>query len=202
MKLKLSKLLIVLLFLSSSCANLFQDNKPSTRPIDYIAGAKKLDFKKFFDGSVDGFSIIKDQDDNIIDTKKILIDGEWEGNKGIIKQRYENRKGKKDSRTWLVTMHKDGTFDAVGHDISAPALGKQIHNSAQITYQLRVKRNGVRQEVFFEDRMYQIDSDSMIIITNFKNLNPDHSEQVRDNYGQIITSLHKVYDYEDSSNSN
>ncbi|MBL6664846.1 MAG: DUF3833 family protein [Rickettsiales bacterium] len=195
MKRNIIRFAIVALLFSSSCAGLFEKNQDTVKPIDYISGGKKLDYKSFFEGGVDGFSILKDQNGNIMSTRKVFIDGEWEGNKGTIKHRYVYNDGRKDSRTWLVTLHKDGTFDAIGHDVAAPAQGNQVANAAQSTYVLRVKNNNISEDVSYEDRMYLVDEDSMIMITNFKKRKPNASPEVRDNFGQIITSLYKVKTY-------
>ena len=61
-----SKIALMALFLGSSCAGLFQGNQQSLKPLDYIKGDKKLDYRHFFDGEVDGFAIVKDQNGNII----------------------------------------------------------------------------------------------------------------------------------------
>jgi len=201
MKMNLSKFAIAALLLSSSCAGLFQDNKKTVEPIDYITGAEKLNYKNFFNGAVDGFSITKDQNGKIKSTKKVYIDAEWEENKGIIKHKYIYNDGKKDSRTWLVTLSKDGTFDAVGHDVAVPAHGKQISNAAQSTYTLRVKDSQRSEDIFYEDRMYLVDEDSMIMITNYRKIIPDPSPEASDNFGQIITSLHKIRSYKEDDNN-
>lgn len=198
MKMNLSKLAIIALLFSASCASLFQDDEIHVEPIDYIVGSAKLDYKKFFNGAVDGFSITKDQNGKIISTKKVYIDAEWEANKGVIKHKYVYNDGKKDSRTWLVTLSKDGTFDAVGHDVAVPARGKQIANAAQSTYTLRIKDNQRSDDIFYEDRMYLVDEDYMIIITNYKRKKPDPSPEASENFGQIITSLTKVRSYKEN----
>ena len=198
MKKNISKIAITALLFSSSCAGLFQDSKKPVDPIDYISGAEKLDYRDFFDGEIDGFAIVKNQYGKITATKKVYIDAEWEGNKGIIKNKYVYNDGKKDSRTWLVTLSKDGTFDAVGHDVSVPAHGKQIANAAQSTYTLKIKDSQRSEDIFYEDRMYLVDQDSMIMITNYRKENPDPSPEASDNFGQIITSLHRVRSYRES----
>lgn len=199
MKINISKTVaLAALLVSSSCAGLFQENKNVVEPIDYLSNGTKLDYKSFFDGQVDGFSIIKDQDGKIIGTRKVYIDGEWDGNKGTIKNRYVYNDGKKDSRTWLVTLFKDGTFDAIGHDIAAPAQGTQVSNAAQSTYTLRTKKDSGFDNVFYEDRMYLVDEDSMIMITNYKREKVNPSPDVRDNSGQVITSLYKVKNYKEA----
>jgi len=165
----------------SSCALMNGFNKPTE--MDYLDKGAKIDLKKFFNGDVEGFSILQDKDDKIIGTQTVKINGKWDDNKGVIQQNFIYN-GAKDSRTWLITTNEDGTFDAIGHDVSAPAKGKQIGNAAQMSYSLLLQENGVKQETKYEDRMYLVDDKSMIIISTLKK---GHSPA-----GKSIISLKKL----------
>lgn len=188
MKIKtLSRILfsIIFLFTLSSCAALQNmiSPKASFSEVNTVSSAGRIDIKNFFNGDLEGFAITKDQNDKITDVNTIKVEGSWEGNKGVIKKTYFYSTGKKDSRTWLVTVNNDGTFDAVGHDVASPGRGRQIGNVAQMIYSLLVPENGVKSEVRFEDKMYMVDKNSMIMITSFKKAYGS---------GTNITSLSKV----------
>lgn len=157
---------LFLISLLSSCTVLQNFNKSAE--IDYLEKGAKIDFKKFFSGDIEGFAITQDQNGKISGTQTVKINGKWDENKGVIQQNFIYADGKKDSRTWLITFNDNGTFDAVGHDVSSPAKGKQIGNAAQMIYSLLLSENGVKREVKFEDKMYLVDDKSMIVISDFK----------------------------------
>jgi len=165
-----------------SCAYFESLNK--SPDLDYLDKGTKMDIKKFFNGEVEGFAITKDEEDKIIGTQTIKITGKWEENKGVVQQNFTYSDGKKDNRTWLITVNSDGTFDAAGHDVSSLGKGKQIGNVAQMTYSLLVAgKKDTKQEVKFEDRIYLIDEKSAIMISNFEGgYNPS---------GQTVFSLKK-----------
>ncbi len=152
--------------LATSCAALSNFSKPSE--VDYIDKGVKMDIKKFFNGDVEGSAIIQDENGKIIATQTIKANGKWEENKGVLQQNFVNNSGEKDSRTWLITLNEDGTIDAVGHDVAAPAKGKQIGNAAQMSYALILRKKGEKEEIKFDDKMYLVDDKSMIIISEFK----------------------------------
>lgn len=178
--------LIAIISTISSCA--FLDKK--TVPMDYLKGSTKLDVRRFFKGDIDAFAIKQDKNGKIIDSYNLKVKGEWDGNKGVLKQNFHYRDGKKDSRTWLITVNSDGSFNAVGHDVSNSAKGKQIGNAAQSIYSLMVSQKGRKIEVNFEERMYLVDSKSMIMISKFANKNSASSEDSAS--GTIITSFKKL----------
>lgn len=160
---KISSLVLFSLFLSS-CAII---NGQNSSQLDYLEKGAKFNIMEFFDGEVEGFAIVQDGSGKIIDTKSIKISGSWEENKGVIKNVYVLSNGSKDSRTWLVTA-EDGSFTAIGHDIVAPAQGKQAGNAMQMTYSLSLPGvvKGQKSKVNFDDKIYLIDGESAIMISN------------------------------------
>ena len=178
--------LLAIIFTISSCS--FNNKKDV--PIDYLKGSVKLDVRKFFKGDLDAFAIKQDENGKIIDSYNLKVKGEWDGNKGILKQSFYYRDGTKDSRTWLITVNSDGTFNAVGHDVSNSAKGKQVGNAAKSVYSLMLTKKGKKHEVNFEERMYLVDSKSMIMISNYKNKNVTSEEENAS--GKIITSFKKI----------
>ncbi|MBU6140414.1 MAG: DUF3833 family protein [Proteobacteria bacterium] len=159
---KLSSLLLVL-SLTTSCAyiqNLIGD-KP--KEMTYLE-KPKLDLKTFFNGDLESFAIMHDANGKTIGSYTAKIKGDWDDNKGVIKNNVYYTNGKKDNRTWLVTDNLDGTFDTVGHDVSDSETGKQIGNALQIAYILAVPQDGTKQKVKVkvENELYLVDENSMI----------------------------------------
>ena len=176
---------IIAISMLSSCAyfeNLFA--KKQIAELDSLETAPKIDIKKFFNGDIEGFAITQDSAGKIIGTVQVKISGKWDENKGEIKQNFIYDSATKDSRIWLVTVNADGTFDAIGHDFTAPAQGKQIGNAAQMLYSLNLMDQGSKQAVRFEDKMYLVDEKSMIEISTYKKANGIS--------GKTITSLKKI----------
>lgn len=192
MKKSLIKLSLLTLFLSNSCA-LLQKQEKVAEPLDYIKGSTvKMNYRDFFNGKLEGFAIKKGQDGKITNSFKVEITGNWDDNRGVVKYNYIYFDGKKDSRTWLVTVDRDGTYEAIGHDVARPAQGEQIGNSARASYSLKISDKKTKEEVLFTEQMYLVDSESMILIQDYKKLNPSLEQGDRDNYGQIIVSLKKA----------
>jgi hypothetical protein len=159
---KFSLIVISALFLSSCVLD-----GQNVSQLDYLKRGAEFDVKKFFDGDVDGFAIVQDANGKILDTKSIKIEGSWEEEKGVIKKVFTSSRGKKDSRTWLITMDQGGSFTAIGHDIAAPAQGEQAGNAMRMIYSLLLPGNikGQKEAVNFEDKIYAVTADSAIMIS-------------------------------------
>jgi len=157
-------LVILALSLLSSCAALKSFQKPSQ--LDSLDRSTKFDWKRFFNGDVEGFAVIQDGSGKIIETETFKINGKWDDNKGVIQQNFTYGSGDKDSRTWLITLENDGTFTAIGHDITAPAQGKQQGNAMQMNYTLLLGgKDKQKVKVTFEDKIYLVDDKSAIMIS-------------------------------------
>jgi len=186
-------LIALTLVATSSCALVEKFMAPKPLPqIDYLEGAQKMDIKKFFDGDIAGFAIKQGENGKIIETQSITVSASWDENKGVIKKNAVANDGTKDIRTWLITVNSDGTFDAVGHDVASPAKGKQIGNAAQSFYSLMVNDKSGREEVEFEERMYLVSDDQMMMITNFKRKKNSVAKEDNRSFGKVITSFRKV----------
>lgn len=173
-------LLLLALFGATSCAVF--EKKPE---LDSLESGAKLDLRKFFNGELEGFSILQDGNEKIIDTGSVKISARWgDSSRGTITQETTDSAGKKEVRTWLITMNDDGTFDAVGHDLAGNASGYQIGNAAEMDYVLLLMENGKKVKNKFHDRMYLADDRSMIMISKTYS----GFSQV----GQKITSLRKL----------
>ena len=189
---KISKILFVsFLILNTSCVLL---NKSRPTELDTMEKGVKMDIKKFFNGEIEGFAITQNSAGKIIDTKTIKISGRWDDTKGTIRQESTSASSdKKENRTWLVSLFEDGTFDAIGHDVSSTAKGIQINNAARMNYSLLLQKDGVKKETKFEDKMYLIDEKSMIMISSF--------DAGSNNRGKTIISLKKIGSKSDSLKS-
>ncbi len=104
----------------------------------------------------------------------------------MIQQNFTYSDGTKDSRTWLVTVDSDGTFESIGHNVVAPAQGKQTGNAAQSLYSLMLGSKANKEEMNFEEKMYLVDEKSMIMIVNF-----DKKKADKVSSGKMIFSLTK-----------
>lgn len=176
--------LFALISLTASC-NIIKKPQPvqELNPAS-LNDAIKADYKKFFDGDIEAFSVIFDENDKITATKIIKINGDWEENKGIIRQRFVDNKGNRDSRTWLITLEDNNKFTAIGHDSASPANGIVSGNAIQMRYTLLVPYLGVKEKINFLDTMYMVDENSMIKISEFSK----NDKKI----GKKIVSLTKV----------
>lgn len=180
-------LLLTSLVAINSCAVLdkfMQKNNAPLQPLTYLEKAPKVNVKDFFDGDLEGFAIIQDANGKIENSFIVKVDGKWEENKGTVRHNYIYNGGKKDSRTWLITVNDPENYTAIGHDFIAPGQGRQFGNASQVIYTLTYPYKDKKEKIDFEDNLYLVDENSAIIISEMK-LN-------KNLVGKSIISLKKV----------
>ena len=180
--------IILLVFLLSSCATSRTDEN-DLRDFDSLDNGVKMDIRKFFSGDIEGSGIVQDGNGKIKKTYIVKVNGKWDDNKGVVSQNFQYSDGTKDGRTWLITMDANNiAFTAIGHEVSTPARGKQVGNSAQMSYSTSTQeKDGDKMgavEPRFDEKMYLVDDKSMIIVSRFIKNAIDS--------GKIIMSLKKV----------
>ncbi len=184
---KFFKLAIAVLALQtvSSCAQLdmILKGKKEVTPIDYLANGAKINIKNFLNGDLEGFAIVQDADGKIESSFVIKSNGKWEETRGTVQYNYTFNGGKKDSRTWLITVNDNGDFSAIGHDFVETGQGAQLGNTARVTYSLMTNYKEAKQKIDYEDKFYLVDDNSAVIISTMS--------QGRKDLGKAIISLRK-----------
>ncbi|MSP33321.1 MAG: DUF3833 family protein [Rickettsiales bacterium] len=171
-----SKILITTLTLATitSCELLQQLGSPKNKaltPVDYLEKAPKLDIKNFFTGDLEGFAILLNSQEKIDTSFTAKINGKWEENRGTVQYNYLYNGGKKDSRTWLITIDDSSSYSAIGHDFIETAQGRNQGNASIITYTLNAMLKEQKQRIEFEDQLYLVDEKSAIIISTMRSGN-------------------------------
>lgn len=157
--------ILSLIFIINSCLK----TKKTVNLALTHAGDKgpELDIKDYLNGGLSGWGVIQDNKGNVIKRFNAKIEGEWDGQKGIVKRKFIFTDGKSDNRVWLITVNKND-FSAVGHEVVGTARGQQYKGLAQLHYDLEKSFDGVRSKTSVTETIYNIDGNSSISILDFK----------------------------------
>ncbi len=167
------KILMAVLALQTlaSCAQLQQFLNPPKKelaPVDYLERSAKLDISSFLNGNLEGFAIIQDVNGKISDSYVLRVNGKWEETRGTVQFNYTFNGGKKDSRTWLVTVNDSMSYSAIGHDFIETAQGRTQGNASAVNYSLNTMFKEIKQRIDYEDQLYLVDEKSAIIISTMR----------------------------------
>lgn len=128
----------------------------------YAAERPALDLARYFNGKVTAHGIFQDRSGQVVRRFTVDMDGRWEGNQGVLDERFSYSDGTKDRRIWRLTKHADGRYTGTADDVVGTATGQTSGNAFYWTYTLRLPVDGKVYEVRFDDWMYLVDERVML----------------------------------------
>lgn len=140
-------------------------NSCSTNPKIYANNSPKLDIRKYFNGNLEAYGILKDRSGKVIKTFTVKMKGSWNKNAGKLEEHFVFSDGKTDERIWTFDMEDDNNFIASAHDVVGVAKGQQYGNAVFLDYVLTIPVDGKNYDIRIKDWMYLIDEKSLINVS-------------------------------------
>jgi hypothetical protein len=111
------------------------------------------------------------------------MDGRWEGNQGVLDERFTYSDGKTERRIWRLTKTESGRYTGTADDVVGVANGQTSGNAFQWAYTLKLPVDGSIYEVQFDDWMYLVNDKVM--------LNRASMSKFGIRLGEVTLSFHK-----------
>ena len=146
-------ILLIGLFLSG-CAAVDVSTYRQERP--------QLLLEEYFDGTLDAWGMFQKRDGTVIKRFKVVIDARWEGDEGVLDERFTYSDGTTQRRVWRITKTGEDTYKGEADDVVGVASGRVSGNSLHWVYTLRLPVDDKAYEVQFDDWMYLQDDGVMI----------------------------------------
>jgi Protein of unknown function (DUF3833) len=123
----------------------------------YATEQPRLELDRYFNGKVVAHGIFQDRSGQVVRRFTVDMEGRWEGNEGVLDERFTYSDGQKDRRVWRLTKHPDGRYTGTADDVEGTASGQTSGNAFTWAYTLRLPVDGKVYEVRFDDWMYLVD---------------------------------------------
>lgn len=144
----------VVVFTQTGCANQHLSGYAAAQPV--------LDLARYFNGTVQAHGMFQDRSGQVIKRFVVQIDGRWQGNEGVLDERFAYDDGSTQRRVWHLTRHADGRYTGTADDVVGEAQGRVAGNALNWAYTLQLPVDGKVYEVQFDDWMYLIDERVML----------------------------------------
>ena len=152
MPLKLN--LIWLVVVLSGCAGIDVNQYQAERP--------ELRLEEYFNGTLDAWGMFQKRDGTVVRRFKVVIDARWEGDSGVLDEKFTYSDGTRQRRVWKITRTGDNTYSGRADDVVGVAEGHVSGNSLRWVYTLKLPVDGKVYEVQFDDWMYLQEDDVML----------------------------------------
>jgi hypothetical protein len=135
------------------------------KPQTYENNQPKFDIRQYLNGDLEAFGILQDWRGKIIKSFTVTMKGSWQGNNGLLDEKFVFSDGQVQSRTWQITMLDDHNFTATAGDVVKPAKGSQYGNAVKMDYVLAIPVNNKIYNFAIKDWLFMVDEKSLINIS-------------------------------------
>jgi hypothetical protein len=134
----------------------------SPTPADYAGEKPLLDLRKYFDGELVAHGIFTDRSGKVVRRFVVQMTGSWQGNQGVLDERFTYSDGKTERRVWRLTDLGNGRYEGRADDVVGVAQGIAAGNALNWRYTLALPVEGRVWEVQFDDWMFLVDERVML----------------------------------------
>ena len=138
----------------AGCATQNLDSYAQEQPV--------LDLRTYFNGPLVAHGIFQDRGGQVVRRFVVQMEGRWDGDQGVLDERFTYSDGRTERRVWRLTHHADGRYTGRADDVVGEASGQVRGNAFRWNYTLRLPVDGKVYEVQFDDWMYQMDDRVML----------------------------------------
>jgi len=131
-------------------------------PADYASEKPQLDLKTYFNGELTAHGIFTDRSGKVARRFTVAMTGTWNGNQGVLDERFTYSDGKTERRVWRLTDEGGGRYTGRADDVVGEAVGVAAGNALNWRYTLSLPVDGKVYEVQFDDWMYLMDERVML----------------------------------------
>lgn len=151
---------ILLLFLTSLLSVALTSCSTSLK--DYESTSPEFDLQDYFTGDLKGWGLVKNWKGEVTQRFSVVMNGEWENNKGRLYELFTYADGRTQERIWNLEKQQNGISIGTANDVIGTAQGKQTGFAFNWTYQLQVDTDDGSINVTLNDWLYQIDDEALI----------------------------------------
>ncbi len=153
-RLRTMLLSLLALGLFSACSSPSVDRYAGTQPT--------LDLRTYFNGKVRAHGLFQDRSGEVIKRFVVEMDCQWNGDEGVLDERFTYADGSQDRRVWRLKHLGNGRYTGTADDVVGQASGQTQGHAFRWQYTLNLPVDGKVYEVQFDDWMYLIDKQTML----------------------------------------
>lgn len=140
----------------------------SQRPAHYTGTTPYFDIRRHLDGPMLCEGVIYGPLGRVNSRFTAQMQGRWEGNRGVLDERFHYAGGNVQDRQWRLTLGNDGTIHAEADDLLHPGSGRQEGASVQLCYRIRLPRHAGGWVLDVTDWMYLMENGTIINRSQFR----------------------------------
>ena len=140
----------------------------SQKPSHYAGQEPAIDLRRHLSGPILCEGVIYGPLGRVTSRFVAEMEGRWEGNRGILDERFRYDSGTRQHRRWRLTLSNDGSIRAEAADIVGHGTGRQEGSAAQLTYTIRLPDSAGGWSLDVTDWMYLTENGTVMNRSQFR----------------------------------
>lgn len=128
----------------------------------YRAEQPTLDLKTYLNGTLDAWGMFQGRSGEVKKRFHVVIDAKWEGDFGVLDERFKWSDGTTSRRVWTLKREADGSYRGTADDVVGEAVGELAGNALRWRYVLALPVDGKTWNVDLDDWMFLLDEKVMM----------------------------------------
>lgn len=145
---------ILLSLVLSACASHGIEQYKAEQPV--------LDLRQYLNGTLDAWGIFQGRSGEVKKRFHVVIDAKWEGDTGVLDERFTWSDGTTSRRVWTLKRQPDGSYRGTAADVIGEAVGEVAGNALRWRYVLALPVDGKTYHVTLDDWMFLMNDKVML----------------------------------------
>jgi len=140
----------------------------SQKSSDYAGQEPAMDIRRHLSGPMLCEGVIYGPLGRVTSRFVARMEGRWEGNRGILDERFRYDSGNSQDRQWRLTLSNDGTVRAEADDIVGHGTGTQSGSTLVLKYRIQLPESAGGWTLDVTDWMYLTENGTIINRSQFR----------------------------------
>jgi hypothetical protein len=137
------------------------------RPADYAGNGPRFDLRRHLNGPLLCEGVIYGPTGRVSSRFVADFDARWDGNVGVIKERFHYDSGTVQDREWTLTLGNDGSVRATAPDVVGEGTGRSEGGAVQLNYRIKLTPEAGGHVLAVNDWMYLMENGTIMNRSQF-----------------------------------
>ncbi|AWB49938.1 DUF3833 domain-containing protein [Gemmobacter aquarius] len=140
----------------------------SQKPADLSAGTPRFDLRAHLSGPILCEGVIYGPTGRVSSRFVAEMEGHWDGNRGVLKERFRYDSGRVQDREWRLTVGNDGRIRAEADDVIGTGSGVSAGAAVQLKYRIKLDPDAGGHVLDVVDWMYVMENGTIMNRSQFR----------------------------------
>ncbi len=140
----------------------------SQKPADLAGGSPRFDLRAHLSGPILCEGVIYGPLGRVSTRFVAEMEGSWDGNRGVLKERFRYDSGRVQDREWRLTVGNDGRIGAEADDVVGAGSGVAEGAAVQLKYRIRLDADAGGHVLDVVDWMYLMENGTIMNRSQFR----------------------------------